>query len=150
MVFAHVGRNYALMEQLYGNLEEVGGVFTLTRACCEESVATLKKCRDLADDDFQLMVKRMPVRENCILCWYRQHNIIVTVISFMIVSLHYITFQVFTPLMQLTASAVCSYMHSSCVARTNVDDTEVCALCCIWVKMTFKICSLYAWSIQYL
>ena len=27
--------------------------------------------------------------------------------------------------MKFTASAVCSYMHSSCVARTNVDDTEV-------------------------
>ena len=50
------------MQQLYGNLEDVGGVFTLTRACCEESVVTLKKCRDLADDEFQLMVKRMPVR----------------------------------------------------------------------------------------
>lgn len=35
--------------------------------------------------------------------------------------------QVFTPLMQFTASAVFSYMHCSCVSRTNTDDTEVCA-----------------------
>ena len=58
------------MQQLYGNLEDVGGIFTLTRACCEESVATLKKCRDLADDEFQLMVKRMPVRERVVVCIY--------------------------------------------------------------------------------
>ena len=47
---------------MYGNSNDVGGVFTLTRACSEESTATLKKCHDLNDDEFQLMMKSMPVR----------------------------------------------------------------------------------------
>lgn len=61
-VFACVGLDYALMQQLYGHPADMGGIFTLTRACSEESVTTLRKCRDLTDDEFKLMVKNMPVR----------------------------------------------------------------------------------------
>lgn len=61
-VFARVGLDHALMEQLYGRPVDMGGIFTLTRACGEESVVTLRRCHDLPDGEFQLMVKSMPVR----------------------------------------------------------------------------------------
>ena len=47
--------------------------------------------------------------------------------------------QVFTPLMLFTASAVFSYMHCSCVSRTNTDDTEVC-LHCVGIPSLMYIC----------
>ena len=60
-VFARVGLDHALMQQLYGKPDDMGGIFTLTRACGEESVVTLRRCHDLSDDEFELMVKSMPV-----------------------------------------------------------------------------------------
>lgn len=66
-VFNRVSQDHALMQQLYGTLNNIGGIFTLARSCGEESTATLKKCRDLTDDEFQLMVKDMPVRKRIVL-----------------------------------------------------------------------------------
>ena len=61
-VFSCVGLDHGLMQQLYGKLDNMEGIFTLTRACGEESIATLRKCHDLPDEEFHLMVKSMPVR----------------------------------------------------------------------------------------
>ena len=48
-----------------------------------------------------------------------------------IIIINVVCVQVFTPLMQFTASAVFSYMHCSCVCRTNTDDTEVRMFMCV-------------------
>ena len=61
-VFFRVSLDHALMQQLYGKLDDMEGIFTLTRACGEESITTLRKCHNLPDEEFRLMVKSMPVR----------------------------------------------------------------------------------------
>jgi len=61
-IFACIGLDNTLMQQLYGKKEAMGGIFTLIRSSNEESIATLKNCRKLSDDEFNLMVKSMPVR----------------------------------------------------------------------------------------
>ena len=61
-MFSVIGLDHTLMQQLYGEADDLEGIFTLTRSCCEESIATLNGCRDVTDDEFQLMVKSMPVR----------------------------------------------------------------------------------------
>lgn len=64
-VFIYVSEDFMLMSRLYSEVDDMEGVYTLIRACCDESVASLRKCYDLNDEEYQLMVKSMPVSIQC-------------------------------------------------------------------------------------
>lgn len=57
-----------LMSRLYSEVDDMEGVYTLIRTCCDESITLLRKCHDLSDDEYQLMVKSMPVSIQYCVC----------------------------------------------------------------------------------
>jgi len=67
-VFTYMSEDFMLMSRLYSEVDDVEGVYTLIRACCDESIAFLRKCHDLSDDEYQLMVKSMPVSMFVVVC----------------------------------------------------------------------------------
>jgi len=68
-VFTYVSEDFMLMSRLYSDVDDMEGVYTLIRACCDESITLLRKCHDLSDDEYQLMVKNMPVSIQYLCLW---------------------------------------------------------------------------------